>query len=75
MILNQDHLAKFKVTGKIRENVCLVYTFIMEKHWKFPLHPKIAFDIMMCHDFDPKSFVQVQSHSKKKMYNLFPFHT
>lgn len=66
MILNQGHLAKFKVTGKIRENVCLVYTFIMEKHWKFPLHPKIAFDIMMCHDFDPRLFCASSKPLKEK---------
>ena len=37
----------------------------MEKHWKFLLHTKIAYDLRVCHDLDPRSFGQGQSHWQK----------
>eukprot|EP00105_Crassostrea_gigas_P036495 XP_019920643.1 PREDICTED: uncharacterized protein LOC105322873 isoform X2 [Crassostrea gigas] len=33
----------------------------IEKHLKFLLHTQIANDLRVCHDFDPRSFGQVQS--------------
>ena len=38
----------------------------MEKHWKFLLHTKIAYDLRVCHDLDPRSFGQGQGHWQKK---------
>lgn len=37
----------------------------MENHWKFLLHIKVAYDLRECHDFDPKTFDQVQGHWKE----------
>ena len=37
----------------------------MEKQGKSLLHKKIAYDLRVCHDLDPRSFVQVEGHSKK----------
>lgn len=39
--------------GKV-QNSCPVCIFLMEKHWKFLLHAKIANDLRVCHDFDLK---------------------
>lgn len=33
-------------------NVCLLYTVLVEKHWKFLFH-KIAYDLGICHEHDP----------------------
>lgn len=32
---------------------------------QFFIHTMVAFDLRMCHDFNPKSFWQVQGHWKK----------
>lgn len=37
----------------------------MEKHWKFLHHIKIAYNLMVCYNLDPRSFVQIQDHCKK----------
>lgn len=63
-------LEVLQVQGLWKEKVhylCLVYTLLMEKHWTFLLHIKIAYDLRVCHDFDPRSFWQVQGHWKKKV--------
>lgn len=40
----------------------------MKEYWKFLVHTKIAFDLRVCHDFEPRSFEfgQVQRHRQKK---------
>ena len=48
--------------GKLYD-FCLVFIFNMEKG-KFLLHKKIAYE-RVCHDLGPRSFVQVEGHSKK----------
>lgn len=37
----------------------------MEKHWKFPLHTKIAHDLRMCHNFVSMLVGHVQGHWKE----------
>lgn len=39
--------------GKVHY-LCPVYTFLIEKHWKFPLYTKNDFDLSECHEFDPR---------------------
>lgn len=41
----------------------------MKKHWKFLFHIKIADDLRVRHNFEPKSFLQLQGHFRKKMHN------
>ena len=48
------------------QNSSPVHIFLMEKHWKFLLHTKIAYDLRVCHDLDPRSFGQGQGHWQKK---------
>lgn len=35
-------------------------------HWKLLLYLKIAYDLRECHNFDSRSFEQVQSHGERK---------
>uniref|UniRef100_K1QGI1 Uncharacterized protein n=1 Tax=Magallana gigas TaxID=29159 RepID=K1QGI1_MAGGI len=37
------------------QNSCPVHIFLMGKHWKFLLHTKIAYDLRVCHDLDPRN--------------------
>lgn len=41
------------------QNLCFVHIFLMKKYWKFLFHTKVANDLRVCHDFDPKSFWQL----------------
>lgn len=45
-----------------------VHIFLMEKLWKFLLHTKIAYELRVCRDLDPKLYAiwQVQGHWKEK---------
>eukprot|EP00105_Crassostrea_gigas_P038152 XP_019922300.1 PREDICTED: CD109 antigen-like [Crassostrea gigas] len=69
MILTQGHFGKAKVTGRKEQNSCPVHIFLMDKYWKFLIHIKIAYNLSMCHDIDPRSIEQVQGHCLK--YALF----
>lgn len=40
--------------------------FYHVQNWKFLHHKKIAYDPRVCHDFDPRSFGQVQCHLEEK---------
>lgn len=53
--------------GKVQNFRPVCIFFFMEKHWKFFLYTKIAFYLMMCNDFDPGSFEQVQGHWKERV--------
>lgn len=59
-------MGKFKVTRRKMSISCPVFIFLMEKHWMFLLHTKIAYDLRMCHALDPSSFGKVQGHLKEK---------
>lgn len=48
-------------------NLCPLYTFLMKNYWKSPLHAKIVYNLRVCHDLDPMSFVQGQGHKKCKV--------
>lgn len=39
-------------------------------HWKLLLYLKIAYNLRECHNFDSRSFEQVQSHGKEKVQNF-----
>lgn len=41
-------------------NLCLPYTFYMEKHW-FVLHINIAYDLRVGHDLSQKSFINLKN--------------
>lgn len=52
-------------SGSLKRNVqysCSVHIFLMEKHWNFLLHIKIAYDLRVFH---PWLFRQVQGHWKE----------
>lgn len=66
MILIQVHFESSRSLEGIVHNLLPVHTFLMEKLWKFPLHIKIANDLRICHDLDPRSFVKVKSYCLKK---------
>lgn len=38
---------------------------VIKEHWK------IAYDPRVCHNFDPRSFVQVQGRWKRKIHQIF----
>lgn len=65
--LTQGHLGKFKFTERKVHNLCPLYTFLMKNYWKSPLHAKIVYNLRVCHDLDPMSFVQGQDHKKCKV--------
>lgn len=46
----------------------------MKKRWTFLLHIKIVYGLRVCHDFDQRSFEQVQGHQKEKCKNLNSVH-
>lgn len=66
MILIQVHLGSSRSLVGIVHNLLPVHTFLMELLWKFPLHIKIANDLRIYHDLDPRSFVKVKSYCKTK---------
>lgn len=69
MILTKGHLG-FKVTGRKVHNLCLVYIFPMEEQFNLLNYTKNFNDLRMCHEFDSRSYVQVQCHWKKKCIRL-----
>lgn len=68
MTLTQCHLGKDEVTGSKSAFVSGLFSFLCrnKKDWKFLPHTNIAYDLRMCHEFDPGSFWQVQGHLEKK---------
>uniref|UniRef100_K1Q234 Uncharacterized protein n=1 Tax=Magallana gigas TaxID=29159 RepID=K1Q234_MAGGI len=62
MTLAQDHLDKANVTGRKVQTSCLVHIFLMDKYWKFLIHIKIAYNLRVCHDLDPRSIEEVQAN-------------
>lgn len=65
----------------VHPSVCLsnhhsspVHIFHMKKRLTFLFHIKIAYDLRVCHDFDQRSFEQVQGHQKEKCKNLNSVH-
>lgn len=73
----KGHLSKFKVTGRKSENMCPVSVSLMERYWKILLYTKLAYDLMVCHDFYPRSIGQIQGHWKVKIHYtcMFPVYT
>lgn len=63
-----------KVKGVYRNHlvcpfVCAIVfgpVFYYVENWKFLHHKKIAYDPRVCHDFDARSFGQVQCHWEEK---------
>lgn len=53
-------------SDKEKVHLCLIYTSLMKRHWTVLPHVKISYDLRVCHDFDPRSFVQVQGHWREK---------
>lgn len=52
------------------QNSCPLYIFLMEKHWKFLIYRKIAYDLRVSHNLDQWSFGQVKSHWLKEILNF-----
>lgn len=67
MLLTQGHFASLRSLEKKVYKVFLLYTFLLEKHWKLLLRMKISFDLS--HNLDPKSLGQVQCHCSKIHYS------
>lgn len=68
MTFTQGHLGEVKVTVEKSEKFVFgPYLSQGDTHWKFLLHTKITCDLRMSHDFDPKSFGQVQDHWKENI--------
>lgn len=59
-----------KVIGRKVHNSFLVHIFLMEEKWNLLLNTKNFYDLMTCHKFDSRSYVQVQGHWKKKCIRL-----
>lgn len=55
MILIKGHLSKFKVTRRKSAKIWIQSIFFIEKHWKFSLYKKIAYDLGGCHDLGSSS--------------------
>ena len=50
---------------------CTSKRCLILKHFKFLLHTKIAYDMRVYHDLDPRSFGQGQVHYQEKCKILF----
>lgn len=48
---------------------CPVHIFLKETHWKFLLHKKIAYDLRVCHEIDPRLLKKVKI-TERKGHNL-----
>lgn len=70
MTLAQGHLVNSRsMEGKV-ENSFQFHIYLMEKNFKFLLHTWIAYDLRVCHDFDPESVLQVPGLCLKTAYFL-----
>lgn len=47
-----------------------VHIFLIETHWTFLLHTKIAYVLMVCNNFHPMVFGQVQGNFNRKNENF-----
>lgn len=55
------------------QDLCRVHFVLIERHWNFLLHTKIDFNLKVCHDFDGRSFRQVQDHGKRAKFVPGPY--
>lgn len=69
MISTHGHLSKLSVIGK-KSFISLSGLYLSYgKHRMFLLQIGIAYDLRVCHEFDPGSDVQAQGQYVKKMHN------
>lgn len=62
MIQTQGHFGKFNVIEKKVQNLCLLYTFVMESKLAVLTLQKTTSNLRICQELDPRSVVLFRSH-------------